>query len=153
MTWSARSSARSSTPRNIANHEGDVQTFQQTVQALQAYASTPAAKSAISTVNAKLGTWQALDNQVLALAKAHKTAAAGKLANGAANTAADDLTTAVENASKAISDANTSAANSTASSSKTLMLVIALIALLIAATISFVLARDLSRRIRHCSTG
>jgi methyl-accepting chemotaxis protein len=140
-------------PSNISNHEGDVQTFQQTVSSLQTYATTPAAKAAISAVNARLGAWQALDNQVLALAKAHKAAAAGKIANGSANTAADDLTTAVQNASKAISDANTSAANSTASSSRTLMLVIALVALLIAGTISFVLARDFSRRIKQLLDG
>jgi Methyl-accepting chemotaxis protein (MCP) signalling domain/HAMP domain/Four helix bundle sensory module for signal transduction len=140
-------------PGNISNHEGDVQTFQQTVQSLQAYATTPAAKNAINTLNAKFSTWQGLDNQVMALSKAHKTAAAGKLANGDANNAADDLTTAVQNASQAISGANTSAANSTASSSKTLMLVIALIALLIAAAISFTLARDFSKRIKQLLDG
>jgi methyl-accepting chemotaxis protein len=140
-------------PGKIANHEGDVQTFKQTVQSLQTYASTPAAKSAISTVNDALAKWQGLDNQVLALAKAHKAAAAGKIANGAANTAADELTTAVENASKAISGANTDAAASSASSSRTLMLVIALIALLAAAGISFFLARDLSRRIKQLLDG
>ncbi len=134
-------------PGSAANHEGDVQTFQQTVQSLSTYATSPAAKSAISKLNDAFSTWQGLDNQVVALSKAHKPAAAGKLANGDANTAADALTTAVQNASKAISDENTSAAGSTASSSKSLMMVIALIALLIAAAITFVLARDLSRRI------
>src|SRR6185312_1869193 len=140
-------------PGNAANHQGDVQTFQDTVKSLQTYATTPAAKSAISKVNDALATWQGIDNKVVALAKAHKTVAAGKLANGDANTAADDLTTTVENASKAISSENTVAAASTASSSKTLMLVIALIALLTAGGISFVLARDLSRRIAQLLKG
>jgi HAMP domain-containing protein len=135
-------------PGNAANHENDVQTFQHTVQSLSAYATTPAAKSAIGAVNAAFDKWHGIDDQVLALVKAHKTAAAAKIANSEANGAADALTTAVENASKAISSANTNAANSTASSSKTLMLVIALVALLIAGGISFALARDLSRRIK-----
>jgi methyl-accepting chemotaxis protein len=140
-------------PTNASNHEGDVQTFEQTVQTLQRYADTPAARGAMTAVNAALAKWQGLDNQVMADVKAHKTAAAGKLALGDANTAADDLTTAVENLSKAISDGNTSAANASASSSKTLMLVIALVALLVAAGISFVLARDLSRRIKQLLDG
>ena len=138
---------------NIQNHLGDVQTFQQTIGSLGAYATTPAAKSAEATLSTEFAKWQALDNQVLALAKAHRVAAATKLADGAANTEADTLTTAVQNVSKAIFDANTNAAGSTASSSKTLMLVIALIALLIAGTISFVLARDLSRRIKRLLVG
>jgi methyl-accepting chemotaxis protein len=140
-------------PANIQNHLGDVQTFQQTVGSLGAYATTPAAKAAEATLSAEFAKWRGLDSQVLALAKAHKVAAATKLAEGAANTEADALTTAVENASKAISDANTSAAGSTASSSKTLMLVIALLALLAAGAISFVLARDLSRRIQQLLGG
>ena len=140
-------------PSNAQNHEGDVHTFQATVKALNAYATTPAAKSAISALNAKFNTWQALDNRVVALSKAHKIKAAANLANGAANNAADDLTTAVENASQAISDANASAAASSASNSKTLMLVIALIALLAAGAISFSLARDLSRRIKQLLEG
>ncbi|MBV9805015.1 MAG: methyl-accepting chemotaxis protein, partial [Solirubrobacterales bacterium] len=140
-------------PTTISNHEGDVQTFEQTVQALSAYATTPAGKAAISKLNDALATWQGLDNQALGLAKARKTAAATKLATGAANTAADGLTTAVQNASQAISDANTSAAASSASSSKSLMLVIALVALLIAVAITFVLARDLSRRIQQLLHG
>ena len=32
-------------PSDAENHEGDVQTFRQTVQALNAYATTPAAKN------------------------------------------------------------------------------------------------------------
>jgi len=91
-------------PGNIENHLGDVQTFKHTAQSLEAYATTPAAKAAVSNVTAKLDAWEAIDNQVLALAKAHKLTAGGKLANGAANDAADELTTAVENASKAISN-------------------------------------------------
>jgi len=140
-------------PSNVPNHEGDVQTFQHTVQSLQTYATTPAAKSAIGTVNAKFNAWQALDNQVVALAKAHKTAAAGSLANGDANTAADDLTTAVEGASKAISTANTAAAASTASNSQTMILIITLLALAAAGGISLFLARDVSRRIQRLLDG
>ena len=140
-------------PGNIENHLGDVQTFRQTAQSLENYASTPAAKKAIADVNDALAKWQGIDKQVLTLAKAHKVTAGGKLANGAANDAADELTTAVENASKAISSANTNSAASTASSSKTLMLVIALIALLAAGGISFFLARDLSRRIAQLLNG
>ena len=140
-------------PGNIQNHLGDVQTFKQTAQSLEAYATTPAARRAISDLKAKLATWQGIDKHVLALAKAHKVTAGGKLANGAANDAADDLTTAVENASKAISSANTAAAASTASDSRTLMLVIALVALLAAGGISFTIARDLSRRIKQLLHG
>jgi methyl-accepting chemotaxis protein len=140
-------------PSNAANHEGDIQTFEQTVKTLQGFADTPAARNAIGALNDALATWQGLDNQVIADAKAHKDAAAQKIANGPANSAADALTTAVENVSKAISDGNTASAGSTASSSKTLMLVIALIALLTAGGISFVLARDLSRRIAQLLKG
>jgi len=140
-------------PSNAANHEDDVQTFQQTVRSLNGYATTPAARSAMGVLNAKFGTWQGLDNQVLALAKAHHFAAAAKLTNGAANDAADDLTTAVQNASKAISDANTSAAASRASSGRTLMLVLVLLALLAAGGISFTIARDFSRRIKALLDG
>jgi methyl-accepting chemotaxis protein len=140
-------------PGHASDHQGDIQTFEQTVQSLQAYATTPAAKRAIADVNAAFEKWHGIDDQVVALSKAHKEAAAAKLANGAANDAADDLTTAVQNASKAISSANTSAAASTASSSKTLMLVIALVALLAAGGISFTLARDLSRRIKQLLDG
>jgi methyl-accepting chemotaxis protein len=140
-------------PSNIQNHLGDVQTFRQTVQALRSYATTPAARAAISNVDDAFSKWQGLDNQVLADAKVHKVATAGKLANGDANTAADELTTAVENASKAVSDAYSQAAASTASSSRTLMLVLALIALLAAGGISFTFARELSRRIKALLDG
>ncbi|MGA8338008.1 MAG: hypothetical protein WB761_24975, partial [Solirubrobacteraceae bacterium] len=119
-------------PSNAGSHEADVQTFQRTVRALNAYATTPAAKSAINALNAKLEAWQALDGQVVALAKAHRPTAAANLTNGATNNAADALTAAVQNASQAISNANASAAASSASSSRTLMLVIALVALLAA---------------------
>jgi methyl-accepting chemotaxis protein len=140
-------------PGNIANHNGDVQTFEHTVQSLQSNATTPAAKKAIADVNAAFDKWHGIDNRVLVLSKAHKVAAAAKLANGEANDAADELTTQVENASSAISSANTNAAASTASSSKTLMLVIALVALLAAGGISFIMARDLSRRIVQLLNG
>jgi methyl-accepting chemotaxis protein len=141
------------TPADIPNHEDDVNTFQQTVRSLNAYATTPAARSAMAKVNGAFATWQGLDNQVLALVKAHKPAEASKLTSGAANDAADELTTTVQNASKAISDANTHAAASTATSSHTLMLIITLLALAAAGGISLFLARDLSRRIKQLLDG
>jgi methyl-accepting chemotaxis protein len=140
-------------PSNAENHLGDVQTFQQTLHSLNGYATTPAARSAMAKANTAFDKWQSVDNQVLALVKAHKLAAASKLSTGDANTAADDLTVAVQGAAKAISDANTNSAASTASSSKTIMLVIALLALAVAGGISFFLARDLSRRIKQLLDG
>ena len=138
---------------NIANHQDDIQTFRQTMRSLDAGATTPKGRAAVRNLNAAFDKFLGLDNQVIALSRAHKVTAASKLTNGAANDAADDLTTAVQNVSAAISEANTQAAASTASSSKTLMLVIALIALLIAGGISFALARDLSRRIKQLLDG
>ena len=140
-------------PSNAENHLGDVQTFEQTVRQLQAYAMTPAARQAMTALQAAFTTWQGLDNEILGEVKAHHIAAAAKLANGAANTAADDLTTAVQKASRAISNDNTSQANSTASSSRMLMLGIALIALLIAGAIAVAISRDLSRRIAKVLAG
>jgi methyl-accepting chemotaxis protein len=140
-------------PGNIQDHLGDVQTFQQTVETLNGYATTPAARAAMKTLNGAFAKWQGLDNQVLALARAHKVAAGAKLAEGADNDADDDLTTAVGNVSQAISAATTNSAGSDASSSRTLMLVIALIAILAAGAISFVLARDFSRRIKQLLDG
>jgi methyl-accepting chemotaxis protein len=140
-------------PGNIPNHLGDVRTFRQTVASLERYATTPASQAALASVNAAFATWQGVDNQVLALARAHEVAQASELAGGAANDASDNLTSTVENVSAAISNANTSEANSTSSSSRTLMLVIALIAILAAGGISFVLARDFSRRIQRLLDG
>ena len=133
---------------DIQDHLGDVQTFRQTVQKLNGYATTPEAQVAVKSLNGSLATWVKLDNQVVSLARGHHTANATRLVEGPANDAADNLTTAVENVSAQISDANTSAANTKASGSKTMMIVIALIALLIAAAISVSFSRDLSRRIK-----
>ncbi len=44
-------------PANISNHEGDIQTFQQTVQSLQTYATSGQTKAAISALNDKLSAW------------------------------------------------------------------------------------------------
>jgi hypothetical protein len=83
-------------PSNAEDHLGDVQTFEQTVQQLRAYAMTPAARQAMTALQAAFTAWQGLDNQILGEVKAHHIAAAAKLANGAANTAADNLTAAVQ---------------------------------------------------------
>jgi methyl-accepting chemotaxis protein len=133
---------------DIQDHLGDVQTFRQTVQKLNGYATTPNAQAAVRSLNESLATWVRLDNQVVSLARGHHTAEATHVVEGPANDAADNLATAVENVSAQISGANTSAANAKASSSKTMMIVIALIALLIAAAISVSFSRDLSRRIK-----
>jgi methyl-accepting chemotaxis protein len=140
-------------PARIVDHEGDVQTFQHVIHSLDGYATSPAGRSAATALNSAFATWLGIDNQIMALARAHKTAAATQLTVGPANQAGDALTSAVGNVSKAISDNNTAQANSAAASSKTLMLVIALIALLIAAAISFLLSRDFAARIKRVLDG
>ena len=86
-------------PRVAQDHLGDVQTFRQTAATLAGYATTPKGRAAVKTLNAALAKWVALDDQVVALARAHRTAKATELVNGAANDAADKLTTAVQNVS------------------------------------------------------
>jgi methyl-accepting chemotaxis protein len=140
-------------PGRAANHQDDVATFEQTVATLQRYASSPAARAAVSALQSSYMQWKALDAQVVSLAKAHRTAVAASLAGGKANDLVDALTAKVEQVSAAISAANTSAAASTASSSQTLMLVLALVALALAGAISFLMSRDVAIRTKKLLDG
>jgi methyl-accepting chemotaxis protein len=140
-------------PSTAGDHLRDVQTFSRTVHALDRYATAPASRRAMAALNAAFATWQTLDNGVIAAADVHNAAEGTQLVTGPADSAADALTAAVQNFSQSISDANTATANSTASSARMLMMVIALLALLIAGAISFLMAGDISRRIKRLLNG
>ncbi|MGZ4298406.1 MAG: HAMP domain-containing protein, partial [Solirubrobacteraceae bacterium] len=134
-------------PANAANHEGDIQTFQQTIASLGKLATSPAGRRDVVQLNALASTWIANDHKVIAAAVAHHPAEATKLAFGTTNPGSDDLVAAVQKVSQDIAHAQTSAASSTASSAQLLMLVLALVALIIAATVSILLSRDLVGRV------
>src|SRR6185437_10322704 len=134
-------------PSNAANHEGDVQVFQQTVAALSKLATTPAGHRDAAKLNDLANAWIVSDQKAVALAKAHKTAQAQKQMFNVTNAADDDLVTAVQKVSQDIANAQTSDASSTASSAQMLMIVLAIVALLLAAAVSFLLSRDLVGRV------
>jgi methyl-accepting chemotaxis protein len=134
-------------PGNAGNHEGDVQTFQETIAKLGKLATTPAGRSDVAHLNALASTWIANDHKVIAAAVAHQPAQASRIAFGVTNPGSDDLVAAVQKVSQDIAHAQTSAASSTASSAQTLMTILAIVALLLAAAVSLLLSRDLVGRV------
>jgi methyl-accepting chemotaxis protein len=134
-------------PSNAANHEGDVQVFQQTIAKLDKLATTPTGRRDAAHLNDLATAWIASDHKAVKLAVAHKPAQGRAIMFKVTNPANDDLVTAVQKLSQDISHAQTSTASSTASSARMLMLVLAVIALLLAAAVSFVLSRDLVGRV------
>ena len=118
-------------PERRQDHLGDVQTFRRpcgTLEWLRDDARTPSARS--TPLNARSQAWQALDDQVVALAGAQADRKATEPVNGAANDAADKLYHRGPERERAISNANARPPPRRPASSRTLMLVIALIALL-----------------------
>jgi methyl-accepting chemotaxis protein len=134
-------------PANAANHEGDVQTFQQTIAALGKLATTPAGRRDVAQLDQLATTWIDNDHKVIAAAVAHQPAQAAKIAFAVTNPGSDDLVAGVQKVSQDIAHAQTSAASSTASSAQMLMVVLAIVALLLAAAVSFLLSRDLVGRV------
>jgi methyl-accepting chemotaxis protein len=135
------------------DHASDIATFKQTLSSLRANAATPSARSALSALDQSFSQWQAIDNQVVLMSRAHRHSQAVALFENKGNEATDALTTKVEALSASISSANTHAAASTASSSKTLMLILALVAVALAAAIAFLIARDISARTNQLLDG
>jgi methyl-accepting chemotaxis protein len=140
-------------PGAAQDHLADVATFRRTLDSVRGDATTSAARSALSTADAAFSKWQALDQQVLALVRAHRTNQAINVALGPADNAADDLTTAVADVSAAVNRGNADAAAGSADQGRTVMLILALLALAVAFAISFMMSRDIGFRTRRLLNG
>ena len=134
-------------PSNAANHQSDVQTFQQTIAALGNLATTPAGRRDAAALNAVAATWIANDHKVITLAVAHKPAQAQAMEFGTTNPGSDDLVAAVQKLSADIAHVQTTSASSTASGARMLMLILALVALGLAAAVSILISRDIAGRV------
>jgi methyl-accepting chemotaxis protein len=137
----------------FADAATDLATFRATIAQLRHYATSPAARHAMSALDKAFAQWLVLHERVLGLARAGHVQQGTELAQGPANDAADHLGEAVANVSAAISKANTGAAKSTSDHAQTLMLILALIAVLAAGAIALLISRDLAGRIKRLLSG
>ncbi len=132
-----------------ANHASDVQLFRSTLAQIGSKLSSAADRADFRDVQQSFTSWEALNDQTVALAAAHNAAAGQRLDIGAANSATDSLSTAAASLSSTI--ATEDRHDATASQNSATLEAVALIALglLVAIAIALLLSRRIVGGVRQ----
>jgi methyl-accepting chemotaxis protein len=136
------------------DYADDLAVLKKQLTAMERASNEPSDLANVRAIEKALATFEATNAKLFKAVDANDAARAEKIVGGAADEAADGVMGAIEKYIKdATADQNTAAAAyaKTESNAKRTSLILGVIALLVSAGIAFVLARELTRRLRGVS--